>query len=79
MGVCKPGYTSIHSLLQGNLSGCAVKHVTSGENQFWRLAFALRPSYERKADELEVGRIKNVRKSLRLTREKLTHYCNKAD
>ena len=71
MGVCKQGYTSIHSLIQGDLSDCTIDHVMSGENQFWTLVFALRPGYERKADELELGRIKNVRKSIRLTRELL--------
>jgi hypothetical protein len=71
MGVCKDGYTSIHSLVEGDLSDWTIEHVMSGENQFWTLAFALRPGYERKADELELGRIKNVRKSIRLTRELL--------
>lgn len=73
MGACKPGYTSIHSLLQGDFNKCTVNHTSEHENQFWVLTFPLQPGYERKADELEIGRIKNVRKTIRFTREMSSH------
>jgi hypothetical protein len=69
MGVCKPGYISIHSLLDTNLDNYKINHTLEGENHFWVLTFPLQPGYERKADVLEIGRIKNVRKTIRLTRE----------
>jgi hypothetical protein len=70
MGVCKPGYASIHSFLQG-LEDCAIDHRTSGEDPIWVLTWGLQPAHERKADEMPVGRINNIRSTIRLTREKL--------
>ena len=69
MGVCKPGYASIHSLLHANFDNFKINHTSEGENNLWVLTFRLQPGYERKVDELEIGRIKNVRKTIRLTRE----------
>jgi len=69
MGICKPGYTSIHSVLRELPNGCKIDHSFSGEHQFWTLYFSLKPSFERKADEIALGRIKNVVGVMRLTRE----------
>lgn len=76
MGVAKEGFTSIHTLIQGDLSKWTVNHIQQGENQFWRLYYSLNPGDERKVDEIEVGRIPNVTSSIRLTREK---YCSLQD
>ena len=70
MGVTKEGFTSIHTLIQGDLSEWSVDHTQQGENQFWRLYYGLNPGYERKVDEIEIGRIPNVTSTIRLTREK---------
>ena len=70
MGVVEEGYTSIHSLIQGDLSQWSVDHTQQGENQFWRLYFELNPGYERKVDEIEIGRTPDVKMTIRLTREK---------
>jgi hypothetical protein len=73
MGVCKTGYTSIHSLVDGDLSKWDIEHTSNGEHQFWKLSFPLVPGYEGKVDELQIGRIKNVQGSIRMTRERYRH------
>jgi hypothetical protein len=79
MGVTKKGFASIHTLIQGDLSKWSVDHTQQGDNQFWRLYYGLNPGYERKVDEIEVGRIPNVTSSIRLTREKHPPFQDKSD
>jgi hypothetical protein len=79
MGVCKPGYASIHSFLQDGLEDCTVDHRTIGEDQIWVLTWGLKQAHERSADEMAVGRINNVRSTIRLTREKFFHNFKIAD
>ena len=70
MGVVKQGYSSIHSLLEGDFGECTTEHTVEADHQFWRLSFRLAPRRERQADEVSIGRLKNVRSTIRLTREK---------
>jgi hypothetical protein len=71
MGVCPPGFVSIHSLFtNAGLGNCTIHHATAHGTQFWLVEYPLPASGERKADQLSLGTIKNVRKTIRLTREK---------
>jgi hypothetical protein len=70
MGVCKPGYTSIHSLFEGDLSQSIVERLSKDGNQLCRLSFPLAPGHQAKIDEIKIGRIKNVRSTIRMTRER---------
>jgi hypothetical protein len=72
MGVCHDEFASIHTLIDSDLTygtDCVVSHVFSGGVQFWTLSWPLDPGYERKIDEFRVGRVNNVRSTIRLTRE----------
>jgi hypothetical protein len=71
MGVCPPGFVSIHSLFaNAHLGNCVITHATAHGTQFWLVEYPLPASSERKAHELSLGTIKNVRKTIQLTREK---------
>jgi hypothetical protein len=69
MGICGPDFISIQSVLDCNFDHCKVQHHTIGANEFWILWFPLRTGYERQREQIEIGRIKNVQCSLRLTKE----------
>lgn len=69
MGICKPGYTSIHSIVSSLPENCRIDHSFSGEHQFWTFYFTLKPSFERQFDEVALGRVNNVVGVVRLTRE----------
>lgn len=77
MGVCPPGFVSIHSLFaNADLSNCTVEHAPAEGNQFWTVSYLLKPASERKVDEIALGQISNVRKTIRLTREKYSNISN---
>jgi hypothetical protein len=69
MGLCGDEYVSIRSILDGDFEIFNVAHKCTGETQIWVLTFPLRTGTERKRKLLEIGRIKHVRQSLRLTKE----------
>jgi hypothetical protein len=74
MGVCHEGYTSLHTFIDTSVTDCeecSVLHAYDDANKFWTLSWLLKPGQERKIDEFEVGRVKNVLGSIRLTREML--------
>jgi hypothetical protein len=70
MGVCKEGYISVHSVLEGNLDNWSIEHTQRGPVHFWFLSFVLSPGHEGAAEFAEIGRIKDVQSSIRMTREK---------
>ena len=71
MGVCPPGFVSIHSLFtDARLSDGAIRHATAAGTQFWLVEYPLPAARERAAHELTLGQIRNARKTIRLTREK---------
>jgi hypothetical protein len=79
MGICKPGFTSIHSVVSDIREDCKIDHSFSGEHQFWTFYFKLKPSFERQIDEVALGRINNVVNVVRLTREMYNSFHMAAD
>ena len=69
MGVCKAGFTPIHAVLKRAHAGDTLQHTSANGIEIWTLGFGLFPAHGGQVDEFEVGRIRNVRKSIRLTRE----------